>query len=312
MLDWDDLRFVLAVARNGAALRAARQLGVNQTTVTRRLSHIEMALGAKLFERHQKGYQLTDVGERVARAAEAMEINILGLEFEIAARHRVVAGVVRFTCPETIANHLLAPWLGDFRRQYPDVLIEVINADALLDLGKGEADVAFRVGAHPSGTGIVARRLPDCLWTAYCSRGYAHQKGGPRSPDDLPNHASVGLDGTLAQLPSATWFRSLVGPERIAVRCSSLSNVVHSLRAGVGIGMLPCVIGDTEPELVRCFEPIPMLNAEAWLIIRDDVKSAPHVRAFADYLSARLLGGARTTPAGELIRRRKRMSGKCA
>ena len=109
MLDWDDLRFVLAVARNGSALSAARLLGVNQTTVARRLAHIEVTMAASLFERHPKGYRLTNLGERVAQAAEAMEAQVLHLETEVAARQRVVAGIVRFTCPETIANHLLAP-----------------------------------------------------------------------------------------------------------------------------------------------------------------------------------------------------------
>jgi DNA-binding transcriptional LysR family regulator len=288
MLDWDDLRFVLAVARSGAALSAARRLGVNQTTVTRRLAHIEMAMGANLFERHQKGYRLTDLGARVAQAAETIEAQVLHLETEVAARGRVIAGVVRFTCPETIANHLLAPWLGEFRQQHPDILIEVINADAMLDLGKGEADVAIRMGAAPSGSGIVARRLPDCLWTAYSSRDYARENGTPRRPEDLPSYAPVGLHGALGRIPSAVWLRGIVGPDRIKVRCSSLSNVVHSLRAGLGVGMLPCVIGDTQPELLRCFEPIPALNAQTWLVVREDVKSAPHVRAFAEFLSARL------------------------
>ncbi len=282
------MRFVLALARNGAALAAARQLGVNQTTVTRRIANLEAAMGASLFERHAQGHRLTELGLRVARTAEAMEGQVLHLSSEVAALQRAVAGVVRFTCPETIANHLLAPWLGDFRQQYPDVLIEVINADAMLDLGKGEADVAMRVGAPPAGTGIVARRLPDCPWTAYGSRDYVSAHGNPTTPAELSTHALVGLEGAQAKLPSAIWFAQAVGAERIKVRCNSLSNVVHSLRAGLGIGMLPCVIGDTERELMRCFPPIPELNAQTWLIVRETVKSAAHVRAFVDFLAGRL------------------------
>ncbi|MGN6487632.1 MAG: LysR family transcriptional regulator [Devosia sp.] len=288
MLDWDDLRFVLALARSGAALAAACQLGVNQTTVTRRLAGLEAALGANLFERSPQGHRLTELGQRVARTAEAMEAQVLHLTSEVAAGQRVVTGIVRFICPETIANHLLAPWLGDFRGRYPDVLIEVINSDAMLDLGKGEADVAMRVGAPPSGAGIVARRLPDCPWTAYSSRAYVRERGSPAAPTELAAHALIGLDGAQAGLPSAIWFRQVVGAERIRVRCNSLSNVVHSLRAGLGIGMLPCVIGDAEPELVRCFPPVPELDAQTWLIVRQVVKTATHVRAFVDFLGERL------------------------
>jgi DNA-binding transcriptional LysR family regulator len=289
MLDWDDLRFVLALARNGAALSAARELKVNQTTVTRRLANLEAAMGTALFERRASGYRLTEMGRRVAATAEAMAARVLDLESEVAAQQRVVGGAVRFTCPETVANHLLAPWLREFQPLHPNIRIEVINADAMFDLGKGEADVAFRVGAPPAGSGIVARRLPDCLWTAYSSRGYARERGAPAAPEGLAAHALVGLEGAQAQLPSSRWFEKLVGAQRVAVRCNSLSNVVHSIRAGLGVGMLPCMIGDTEAELMRCFAPIPELNAQTWLIVREDLKTAPHVRAFADFLVTRLI-----------------------
>ena len=287
MLDWDDLRFVLAVSRTGAALGAARALGVNQTTVTRRLAHIEAALGVDLFERHQSGYRLTALGKRVAQTAEAVEAQVLHLESELDAGKRVVSGSVRFTCPETVANHLVAPWLLDFRRLHPEIRIEVINADRMLDLSKGEAEVGLRLGAPRSGAVVVARRLPDCLWAAYTSRSYARERGTPSGPAALAGHALVGLEGDQSRLPSAVWFENLVGADRIAVRCNSLSNALHSLRAGLGVGMMPCVIADTEPELVRCFAPPPELNAEAWVIVRDEVKSAPHVRAFVDFLVAR-------------------------
>src|SRR5690606_35396530 len=189
-----------------SALGAARELGVNQTTLTRRVAALESAIGGALFERHRQGFRPTELGRQVTVTAEAMEAQVLHLTSEIAACRRVVAGVVRFTCPETIANHLLAPWLGDFRQHYPDVQIEVINADAMLDLGKGEADVAMRVGAPPSGTGIVARRLRACLWTAYCSRSYARENGMPTTAGELVAHTPIGLDGAQGRLPSAVWF----------------------------------------------------------------------------------------------------------
>ncbi len=287
MIEWDDLKFVLAVSRKGSALGAAKHLRVNQTTVTRRLARLEATLGAELFERHQNGYAPTGLGRVVADAAARVETELDGLESTIAAGKRTIAGSVRFTCPETIGNHLLAPWLRDFRPLYPDVRIEVINADRTLDLSKGEADVAMRVGMPPTGAGIVARRLPDCLWSAYTSRAYARERGMPSGPRALRGHALVGLEGEQARLPSALWFEKLVGPERISVRCNSLSNALHSLRAGLGVGMMPCVIAETEPELVRCFPPPRELNAETWVIVREEVKSAPHVRAFVDFLVAR-------------------------
>ncbi len=296
VLDWDDLRFVLAVARSGAALGAARTLGVNQTTVTRRLANIEEALGAELFVRRRSGYRLTALGERVAETAREVETAVAGLEAEMAARQRLISGSVRFTCPETIANHLLAPWLIDFRRDHPGVRIDVINTDSVLDIAKGEADVAFRAGIPPDGAGIVARRLPDRLWTAYCSRSYADAHGMPETPQAMREHALVGLEGTLARLPSTVWFERLVGADRIPIRCNSLSNLVQTVRAGLGIAVLPCSIGETQPELVRCFPPVPELNAQTWLILREDLRTAQHVRAFVDFLADRFAAEVQDRP----------------
>ena len=199
-----------------------------------------------------------------------------------------MTGLVRFTCPETIGNQLVAPWLPDFRRLHPEVRIEVINTDAMLDLGRGEADVALRMGAEPAGTGIVARRLPDRLWSAYCSRGYAREHGMPQVPADMRNHALIGLEGAMARLPSSLWFEALVGPDRIPLRCNSLSNLVQTVRAGLGVAMVPCSIGETEPELIRCLPPITALNAQTWLLVRTDMRSAAHVRAFVDFVAARM------------------------
>ncbi|HVX81658.1 MAG TPA: LysR family transcriptional regulator [Devosiaceae bacterium] len=294
-IDWDDLRYVLAVARRGTASGAAELLGVNATTVARRIAALEAGLGLELFQKRQSGYLPTPTGEEAAKSAAAMEREVEGLRNGIAAQRRVTSGLVRFTCPETIASYLVAPWLVGFRNLYPAVRIEVINADAMLDLGKGAADVAMRVGMPPSGTGIVARRLPDCLWTAYCSRAYARSRGAPASPGEMRHHALVGLEGHMAQLPSSVWFEQMVGADRIPLRCNSLGNVVETIKADLGVAMLPCLIGDLVHELVRCYPPIPELNAQMWLIVREDLKTAPHVRAFVDFLAHRL-----TTRPGSL------------
>jgi len=287
-IDWDDLRYVLAVARSGTASGAAELLGVNATTVARRIASLEEGLGLELFQKRQSGYIPTPTGEQVTRSAATMEMEVDGLRHSIAAQQRVTSGLVRFTCPETISSYLLAPWLVGFRNLYPAVRIEVINADAMLDLGRGEADVAMRIGVAPSGTGIVARRLPDCPWTAYCSRKYADSRGAPKSPEEMRNHALVGLEGHMARLPSSVWFEQMVGAGSIPLRCNSLGNVVETIKADLGVAMLPCLIGDLVHELVRCYPPIPQLNAQMWLILREDLKAAPHVRAFVEFLAGRV------------------------
>ena len=295
MVDWDDLRFVLEVARQQSAGGAGRALGVNPTTVTRRLARLEEQIGEDLFDRRQTGYRLTEMGRRVAAAAEEMQKVVLGLQDQVAASRRALKGVVRLTCAEIIAAHLVAPWLTEFRRLHPEVRIELNISDALLDLAKGQADVALRVGATPEGSGIVARRLPSRTWSVYCSRSYDREKGAPQTPEAIIGHAIIGMEGDMARLPSWRWMEQLVGPAAVDFRCNSLSNVVSNAKAGMGLAMLPSFVGDREPELIRCLPLIPELDAEFWLIVNETMKSTPHIRAFVDFLAERVHADERVT-----------------
>lgn len=288
MNDWDDLRFVLAVARAGSALRAARALNVNQTTVTRRIAQFEERLGAELFESRQTGQALTPLGELVAAGAERIEAEALALQSAIDARLRVVSGAVRFTSPDVYADRIVAPFLRSFRQHYPGITVEVIAADRQLDIARGEADVALRATPRPEGTGIVAQRLPDTRWGPYCSRAYAEERGLPANVDEINSHAIVVLENNISKAQPFRWLPKVAGNATVSARSNSLINSLFAVKAGLGIGMLPCFVGDTEADLVRCMPPIRELDAKVWLIVREDIKQAPHVRAFVDSLSAHM------------------------
>jgi molybdate transport repressor ModE-like protein len=284
-MDWDDLRYVLAVARTGSALRAARSLGVNQTTVLRKLDTLEAAIGTSLFERRKTGQTLTRAGRLVTDAAERMAQEVHALENALAAQRRTLAGSVRLTTSEGLAGRLVSPCMRAFHALYPGVLIELITSDERLDIARGEADVALRASSRPEGAGIVARRMPDIDWTIYCSRAYAAERGIPTCRDAIRGHDIVGLDGRMAELPGWLWLKASAPDAVIRFRSTSFMSVVSNLRAGLGLGALPTIIGDAEPELVRCFEPPPDLRAELWLIVREDIKGEPHVRAFTEFLA---------------------------
>ncbi|HYE44293.1 MAG TPA: LysR family transcriptional regulator [Caulobacter sp.] len=287
-MDWDDLRFVLAVTRSGAALGAARALGVNQSTVIRRIAHIEAALGVSLFERLRQGYRPTEAGLRVAETAERVEAEVLALTGRMAAERRTVAGTVRLTCSDTVASRLVVPWLPDFHKTHPGVVIEIITSDTRLDLARGEAEIALRAGSSPEGAGVVARRMPYSGWNLYCSRGYAEAHGAPASPEEIAGHPVIGMEGQMAALQPVAWLAAQAEPGSIRFRSNSLTGLIANLRADMGLAMLPCVMGDGEPDLVRCLPPLPELDSEVWLIVREDLKAAPHVRAFADFLAERM------------------------
>lgn len=305
MIDWDDLRFVLAVARSGSALRAARTLNVNQTTVTRRIAHIEDAIGAALFESRQNGQLPTPLGQLVAAGAERVEAEVAALKSAINAQQRVVSGSIRFTSSEVFANRIVAPFLRSFRKAYPGIAVDLIADDRRFDLSRGEADVAFRAGSRPEGAGVVAQRLPDAGWAPYCSAGYADDHGVPADVGAFDGHAIVLIEEPMSRLPAYVWLARVGQKATVSTRSNSLTNLLSAVRAGLGIGMLPCFIGDPETDLRRCLPPVRALDAEVWLIVREDIKQMPHVRAFVDALAAhmaslrwQLLGEIRPAAAG--------------
>jgi DNA-binding transcriptional LysR family regulator len=159
-MDWDDLRFVLEVCRSGSALAAAGKLGVNQSTVMRRIAQAEEALGVELFERKQSGYVPTPNGLCVADAAGRIEREVHEVQSAMASVQRVLAGTVRFTSSDLLANTILASCLGPFQKLNQGIRVELITDDRRLDIAHGEADVALRAGSRPDGAGIVMRRMP--------------------------------------------------------------------------------------------------------------------------------------------------------
>jgi DNA-binding transcriptional LysR family regulator len=289
MIDWDDLRFVLAVARAGSALRAAKALDVNQTTVTRRIAHIEAAIGAELFEARQNGQVPTALGQIVAAGAQRIEAEVLAVHSAIDAHQRMLSGSVRFTSSEAYANAIVAPFLRSFRQQYPGVTVELVTDDRRLDVSRGEADVALRASSRPEGGGVVAQRLPDAGWSVYCSRSYAEEHGIPSNADAFAGHHIVLVEGSMARLPAYAWLVRMAGNATVSTRSNSLTSLLSAVKAGLGIGMLPCFVGDAEADLRRCLPPIPELDAEVWLIVRDEVRQAAHVRAFVDSLAAHMV-----------------------
>lgn len=293
-MDWNDLRYFLAVARDGSALAAARVLGVNQTTVARRIEALEHALGGKLFERGQTGSRLTELGEALVPAAESVETAARAVTEAAHAHRRRQSGVLRVTTNESLANFAVTPALAEFRRLYPDIRVEVIVGDQFLDLSKGEADIAIRgASERPSAPDLVARRLTTVGWGLYCSVEYARQHGRPRTPEELSRHILIGGEGPLAEAPAMRWMMEHAPNAEIHCRSNSLSNLGHSAKAGLGVAPLPELMAATEPDLICCIPPIPGMEAHLWIVTTATLKAAPRVRAFIDFMAPSLLARAR-------------------
>lgn len=295
--DWNDLRAFLAIARSGSALGAAKALGVNQTTVVRRLEALEQALGLKLVERDQGGSRVTEAGQTILADAELVEAAAEKLARTVALHHRGAAGVVRVTCSEMVANLVLAPALVEFRKAYPEITVELVITDAMLDLKAGEADVAIRGGFALADSDLIARKVSEDDFSLYCSASYAQARGVPASPEELKDHVLIGGEGVMVNMPGMAWMLRHAPGAEIACRSSTMTNLMASIQAGLGIGPAPCLVGDADPGLVRVVGAIDEARATTWILTRPDLKDAPRVRAFIDFIVPHYAGVRRNMQA---------------
>jgi DNA-binding transcriptional LysR family regulator len=288
MLDWNDLRYFLSVADHGSTLAAGRALRVSQTTVARRIAALEEALGMPLFEKRQAGYALTAGGEELLGRARLVEVAASGFEEASAALGRDASGTVRITTQEIFANTLLAPILRELHERHPEILIELDTAQELLELGEGEADIAIRSTAQEPPAGTVGRRLCIDDWTLYCSREYAAAHGVPRNREDLKLHSIIGGGGGKLWVHYEAWLRKLGLEDRVAMHHSTSTGLLSGVRSGFGLGVLPCIVADAEPDLIRCFPPRTDHGREMWLLTHERVRHTPRVRVAIDFLYEKL------------------------
>lgn len=284
MFDWNDLKFLLAVAREGSTIAAARSLGVNQSTVQRRLAEMERQLGQRLVERLPSGYRLTEIGASVLPLAEGVAAASGAFEQRVAELGRTMGGVIRLTCPEPIAFKLTQSGILErFQRANPGMKVEFVLSDQYVDLSKGEADVALRSGDTDDNV-LVGRKIADSLWALYASRDYVDRKGSPASLDDLGAHALVAFEESMSKHRVMAWLKEVAPGATYGARNTSVLGLIYAAKAGLGVAPLPMALGDGEPDLVRVLGPVPALT-RAWRILaHPDQRQAPHVAAFFAFI----------------------------
>ena len=281
MFDWNDLKYLLAVARHGSTIAAGKALGLSQSTVHRRLSELENRIGRPLVTRHSTGYRLTEFGEEMRIYAERVEASIREFERHVSDSARDESGVIRVTCPEPIMQRL-SPLIERFHIRHPKLRVEFIMSDRYLDLSKGEADVAFRSGDTEDE--LVGRKIADSVWAVYASSAYIARRGRPKSIEDLARHALVSLDESMRSHRVVKWLNKSVPNANVVARNNSVLGLVYAVKSGVGIGPLPTAIADAESDLVQVLGPIPEL-ARSWrLLTHPDLRRTPRVAAFFDFI----------------------------
>lgn len=277
-MNWDDLRFVVTVARQGSLVSAARELDVEHTTVGRRVDAAERALNAKLFARSTGGLVLTAEGEHLLESLQRVEDAVSALERRASAERSELHGTVRVTAPETFGATWLAPRLASFSREHPGLHIDLDPSGQVLDLGRRQAEIAVRF-FRAKQKALVVRRIADVAHGLYAARSYL-SRYPLRTARELKAHPLLSAPPASIE---AKWLAKLSGGARPVFTSTLTVALVSAAKTGAGIAVLPRYLGDAEPELKHL--PMPDEPSEPlWLTVHRDLRSTPRVRAVLDYL----------------------------
>ncbi|WP_225770777.1 LysR family transcriptional regulator [Inquilinus sp. Marseille-Q2685] len=274
-MDWDDVRYAVALARHGSLSATARALGVNHATVSRRLDGLERALGRPLFDRRPDGYRPNAAGAAVLAEAKAMEAGALALLRRLDRVKAGPAGPVRLTTARTLALGFLIDRLDGLRRRHPGIELELVLETRITSLARREAEIALRLG-RPADSALVGRRVATIAYRAYAAPAVAAEAATGGVPP---------LIGDAEGESEAAWLVRHHPGRPMAFRCDSQMAQAAAARAGWGVALLPRFLGDPDPGLAPVDLPALPPPREVWLLIRPDLAEVPRVRAVADALA---------------------------
>lgn len=279
-MNWDDLKYFLAVCRASSIRQAAVMLNVNHATVSRRLKNFELSIGDQLFDRTPQGYVCTKLGQEIYQEAEHLENTLSSVERKVVGRDHRLEGEIRVTLPDVLAQNLLMPGFAEFVEEYPDVQFEIIDSTKLLNLANREADVAFRLCKEPPDY-LVGRRLATIHRACYMARKLLPNL---EKADWLENQSWLGWSDKQRR-PVGTFAKTY---PRFGSKHKIISGVLQTQACmnGMGIAILPCFWADNNPELVR----IPPYQTEAkydlWVLNHPDLRGNLKIQTFVRFMTA--------------------------
>lgn len=274
-MNWDDLRLFLAVARTGSISGAARQLDVQHSTVSRRMRQLEEKLGARLIERKKSGYELTPEGENVKDAANRIESEVLTVDGALHGKDANLVGPLRVTAINNMASSILMPMFSDFCETYPQIELHIMVSNIDASLSQREADIAIRLTNSPNET-LIGRRIVTVASTIYGSHEYLAQL---RQAGGEPKWIGV----ECCKFHKSWTRQSCEDPAYNFISDDTLVTL-SAIRAGLGVSILPCFMGDTDPLLERYCDPDPAYHLGLWILIHPDLKRTARVLAFRDHM----------------------------
>ncbi len=281
-MNWDDVRLFLSVARSGQFLSAARKLGVNHATLSRRISTLEAAIGTQLFLRSTNGCELTEEGQRLLAGAERMETEMLNAQANLGRVDTAVAGTVRIGAPDGLGVSFLAPRLGRLTARYPELKIQLVPVPRSFSLSQREADIAITIERPEQGR-LMFSKLTDYSLGLYASEAYLAEYGTPADVDALKRHRRIGYVEDLIFSPSLNYTGEIMRDWDAAFEISSATGQTEAVRSGAGIGILHNYIAGQYPELLRIM-PHLGISRSYWTAYHESARQLVRVRTVVDFL----------------------------
>jgi DNA-binding transcriptional LysR family regulator len=282
-LDWDDLKIAHAIARHGSLSAAARALGTTQPTVSRRLSGLERRIGVKLFERDGGGLSPTVLCAVLLESLDQMEERAQAVERRIAARDTGLQGSITLTSLAWFGDDVLAPLLASFSARHKLVTIDLINDPRRFNLSRREADIAVRIGSFDQED-LVERKVADVSYGLYASRGYLKRHGRPDFAKKCAGHAVASLSESPVKVVHIEWLNTIATRADVILRTNGIQSHMATVEAGEAMAVLPRVLADRKPGLIRLKPPLPEPSQPVKLGVHMDMRDTPRIRALIDFL----------------------------
>lgn len=280
-MDWNGLKSFLAIAESGSLSGAARELGVNHSTMFRRLQAYEAELGGRLFDKIDNRYVLTPLGEGLLEQGRQIAARFDEIERRLVGKDVQPKGRVRITAPYNIANRFLPQALGPLREAYPEILIEVLAGNLEVNMNSRIADIAIRATANPPEH-LIGRKLVSIPWGVFAAPGHPAGRAPLASLDDLAAHRLIGGAGQMLNLPAFSWLEQHY-PAQIATRCDELTAMSHFAEQGQGLAFLPL---DQAREGIVCLAEFPPgRSSDLWLLIHPDLRRTERIRLVTEQLT---------------------------
>ncbi|OUR73029.1 LysR family transcriptional regulator [Methylophaga sp. 41_12_T18] len=280
-MDWNSLKIFIAITNSGSLSGAAKELGVNHSTIFRRLNSFEDELGGRLFERINNRYELTAMGEELLVQSQTIADSFDDIDRHIVGKDFQPKGTVKITAPNNIAYRFLPRYIAEFNKTYPDIHIELLASNQAFNMNNREADIAVRATRSPPDN-LIGRNVCTLNWSVFASKAYKDRYGYPQTIDDLKDHVLIGGAGAMQNLPGFIWLEKHFG-QQINTRCDELMVMSSFAKAGQGLAFLP---SDQVRSGLKNLFPFPAgQEGGLWLLSHPDLRNVERIKLVIQHLT---------------------------